>query len=274
MSKLCRSRNEAGNQKSGPSGRRIMGAGLAAVLILFAATVQASDFQVQPSKLYLASRDKSGAFTVVNNGSEKIDFQISVKEWSQDDGGKDVYADTAEVVFFPKMMTIEPNGQRTIRIGIKGPQSQKERTFRLFVEEIPTPKRETEPKEAGKIRAGLTIAFRFANPIFIAPVKPQESAFVETLDLSGGTVKAVIKNAGNTHIKLQSVTFSGKAPDGRELFAKELAGWYVLQGMARAYEAAVPQDKCADLATIDVKVKAENRTITGTMHVQKSNCAQ
>lgn len=251
------------------------GAALAVVLLLssFASRASAADFQIQPTTLSLSAGEKSGAFSVINNGSEKIDFQISLKEWTQDENGKDVYADTEDMVFFPKIMTVEPNSQRAIRVGIKGPPSAREKTFRLFVEEIPTQKKESEA-EKGKIRAGLTIAFRFATPIFVRPVKPQESAVVERLDMARGSVKASVRNTGNVHLKLRSVQFTGRAADGKEVFSKEFAGWYVLHGVAQTYEATVPKDQCQNLATIDVKALAENLMITGTLNVQKNMCAQ
>lgn len=252
------------------------GIGLLAGLLVIAVSVSrvfAADFQIQPTTLVLSGNDKSGAFSVINNGNEKVDFQISLMEWSQDAQGKDVYVDTKEIVFFPKIMTVDPNGQRAIRIGVKAPPSQKEKTFRLFVEEIPTVKKETELSNTGKIHAGLTIAFRFATPIFVMPIKPQEGAVIEKMEMSKGTVKAVVKNTGNVHIKLRNVTFLGKAADGKELFSKEVAGWYVLSGLALPYETAVPQEQCGELAKIEVKAQAENTSITGTMNVQKSMCA-
>lgn len=236
--------------------------------------VFAADFQIQPTTLELAGGAKSGAFSVINNGNESINFQISVKEWTQDANGKDVYEDTKDIVFFPKIMTTGPNEQRAIRIGLKAPLSVNEKTYRLFVEEIPSPAKETAPKEKGKIKAGITIAFRFATPIFVKPLKQQETAVVDKMELSKGTAKATIKNTGNVHIKVLSVTFTGKAADGRELFSKEVAGWYILHGLSVPYEAAVPREACEGLATIEVNAKSENLTINGAMKVQKGMCAR
>jgi len=234
----------------------------------------AGDFQIQPTSLTMNANEKSGVFSVVNTGNEKIDFQVDAKEWTQDSKGKDVYADTKEVIFFPKIMTVEAHEQRAIRIGIKVPPSQKEKTFRLFVEEIPTPKKDTEMQQIGKIRAGLTIAFRFATPIFVRPLKPQESAVVEKIEMSKGVVKAVVKNTGNVHIKLSNVTFRGIAADGKELFTKEIAGWYILNGISVPYEAAVPKESCEGLVKIETQAKSESLTINGTMSVQKKMCIQ
>jgi fimbrial chaperone protein len=215
---------------------------------------------------------KSGAFSVINSGEDKLTCQIEVKEWSQDAEGKDTYTDANDIVFFPKIMTVEPNEQRAVRIGIKGPLSAKEKTYRLFVEEIPSQKKATDQKEAGKITAGLTIAFRYSMPIFVKPARPQESGIIEKIDMAKGVVRAVVRNAGNVHVKLLSVTLHGKAADGTELFSKEIAGWYVLHGFARTYEAAIPLDVCDQLSTIEVRVQAENFEINGNANVLKNMC--
>jgi len=233
-----------------------------------------SNFSVTPTSIDLNAGVKSGALTVVNSGDEKLNCQIDVREWSQDSEGKDVYTDTKDVVFFPKIMTVAPNEQRAIRIGFKGPQNVKEKTYRLFIEEIPSQKKGPEAKEAGKISAGLTIAFRYAVPIFMKPAKPQESAIVEKVDMAKGVAEAVIKNTGNVHAKLLTITFRGKAADGKELFSKDVAGWYVLQGLSRRYTATVPKEVCNNIATIEVNAQAENFTVSGTLNVQRKMCAQ
>lgn len=236
--------------------------------------VFAADFQIQPTMLELSGGVKSGAFSVINNGNESINFQVSVKQWTQDAVGKDVYEDTNDIVFFPKIMTTGPNEQRAIRIGLKAPLSVNEKTYRLFVEEIPSPKKKAEMQEKGGINAGITIAFRFATPIFVKPLKQREAAVVEKMELSKGVVRATIKNTGNVHIKLLSLTFRGKAADGKELFSKEVAGWYILHDLSVPYEAAVPKEACEGLATIEVSAKTENLTISGAMNVKKGMCAR
>jgi fimbrial chaperone protein len=277
MKKVCRYCRLSAESRSGlASSIKKVGVLLPSLLFIavFLSRAFAADFQIQPTTLDLGGSVKSGAFSVINNGNEKIDFQISVKEWSQDAAGKDFYGDTKDIVFFPTIMTVEPFGQRAIRVGLKVPPSQVEKTYRLFVEEIPTPKKTPDVKLEGNIHAGLTIAFRFATPIFVKPVKPHESYVIEKVEMTKGTVKAIVKNTGNVHVKLRAVTFSGKAADGKELYSKEFAGWYILHSLSVPYEAAVPQELCGKLATIDVKVQTENNNINGSMNVQKNMCAQ
>jgi len=89
----------------------------------------------------LGGNVKSGAFSVINNGKEKIDFQVSVKEWTQDEKGKDVYTDTNDIVFFPKVMSVDANSQRAIRIGFKAPLGLKEKLIAFSSKKSPHPKR-------------------------------------------------------------------------------------------------------------------------------------
>lgn len=243
------------------------------ILLSFSPAISAN-FQIDPTSLDLGSNVKSGAFSVTNGGNEKLNVQISVQEWSQDAAGKDVYADTRDIVFFPKIMTIEPNDQRAIRIGVKGPPSLQERTFRLFVEEIPSQTKVPDVKVTEKIAAGLTIAFRYAVPIFLKPVKVQESGVMEKVEMSKGIVKTTINNNGNVHIKLLTVTFKGKAADGKELFSKDVGGWYILHGLSRPYEVTVPKELCGALALIEINAQSENFNINGTLNVTKGMCAQ
>ena len=242
--------------------------------IIFVIQATAADFQVQPTTLDLSSKVKSGVFSVINNGNEKIDFQVSVKEWNQDEKGKDIYADTKEIIFFPKVMTVDPNSQRAIRIGLKTPPSSKEKTYRLFVEEIPVQKKAEEVDTKKNIKAGLTIAFRFSMPIFVKPFRPQEVCNIDKVEMSNGTIKAIVKNTGNVHVKLRTMKFSGKAVDGKELYTKEIAGWYILNGLSSSYEAAVPAEICGQLAKIEVNAQTENDNIKGILNVQKNMCAQ
>jgi len=234
----------------------------------------ASNFSIMPTSLELSGGAKSGAFSIINSDLEKLNCQIDVKEWSQDAEGKDVYADAKDVVFFPKIMTVGPNEQRSVRVGIKGPQSAKEKTYRLFAEEIPSQKKEQGARTSGKIAAGLTIAFRYATPIFVKPARPQESGVIDKVNMTKSVVRALVRNAGNIHFKILSVKFRGKAPDGKELFSQDAAGWYVLQGMTRPYEATVPKEVCKNLATIEVSAQAENFMVNGTLNVQKNMCIQ
>jgi fimbrial chaperone protein len=251
----------------------VIGSATVYLLALMPLNALASNFSITPTSLELSGSAKSGVFSVVNGGDEKLNCQIDLKEWSQDAEGKDVYTEAKDMVFFPKIMTVEAKSQRAIRIGIKGPLSIQEKTYRLFVEEIPSQKKRTGEQEAAKITAGLSIAFRYATPIFVKPARVLESMATEKTEMAKGVVKTLVKNTGNVHVKLLSVTFRGTSPEGKELFSREVAGWYILRGVSRSYEVTVPQEICGDLALVEVTAKSENAAINGKVNVQKEMCA-
>ena len=108
-----------------------------------------------PIRLDLGKDAKSSVITVTNEAEEKLNVQMKAMEWSQDADGKDVYTDTSDIIFFPKIMTIEKKEDRIIRVGIKALAVLREKTYRLFVEEIPEPKKAQGTSVAIAIRFGV-----------------------------------------------------------------------------------------------------------------------
>lgn len=241
-------------------------------LSLFLSHAFAADFQIQPTSLDLGAGISSGAFSVINNGDDKFNVQVSVKQWTQDASGKDLYEETNDIVFFPKIMTVQRNEQRAIRVGWKGQPAPLEKTYRLFVEELPSLKKSDDEKSSGKITAGISIAFRYATPIFVKPVRQQENVVIEKVEMTGGIVRATIRNSGNIHIKLGTVRFSGANDAGKEIFSREVGGWYILNGVSRSYEMSIPKELCKDLVTIGIKAESENFNRDGLLKVDKEMC--
>ncbi|HUI44564.1 MAG TPA: fimbria/pilus periplasmic chaperone [Nitrospirota bacterium] len=235
---------------------------------LFSAYLPASaaDFRVSPIRLDLGQSVKSGAINVANDGEGQLNLQISVSEWSQDAEGKDVYTDTSDIVFFPKIMTVDAGEQRVIRVGIKGAPQPREKTYRIFIEQIPE-------RNKGK-GVNLAISIRFAPPIFVMPAVVKTEGAIDAIQLSNGKVKAIVKNTGNVHFKILSILMKGKAADGSEVFSKELSGFYLLNHIARALEAPISAEKCEELSTVEIEARTEDFNLNGKLNVQKGMCSQ
>ncbi len=131
----------------------------------------AGEWRVSPIRLELDRKVKSGVLSVINEGGEKLLVQIRAFEWTQDEEGKDQYAETADLVFFPKIMTLEKGEERMIRTGIRVPAAGREKTYRLFIEEIP------EPRKGGE-GTNVTVAIRFGVPIFVKPIKDENKGIL------------------------------------------------------------------------------------------------
>lgn len=228
----------------------------------------AGEFQVSPIILDLGKTNKSGTITVSNVGTEKINLQIQAMKWKQDAEGKDLYSETNDIIYFPKIVSVDKGDSQLIRAGIKEGLSEREKTYRLYIQEIPDQSR----KSPDKAKFQIAVMIRFGVPIFIKPAIENLKGIVDAVTVAKGTATAVVKNTGNVHFRITKITVSGRTPDGQEIFSKELQGWYLLAGAEREYSAPVPQDVCLKLAQIEVNVKAEELTFSGIQSVTKEMC--
>lgn len=218
-----------------------------------------------PIRLDLGNEAKSGAVTIFNESDEPLQLQMKAFEWTQDGKGKDRYEETNDILFFPRIMIFDRKGEKILRAGIKAPPSANERTYRLFVEEIP------EPKKAEGAR--VAIAIRFGLPIFVKPLKENLRGEVAGTSMAGGVVSAVAKNSGNVHFLIRTVLVQGKDGGGKIVFTKELDGWYLLAGAQRVYTAEIPADICREVERVGVEVRTEHLSFTGYLDADPSMCA-
>ncbi len=239
---------------------------MACLLTILPTAAIPGEFQVSPIRLDLGKTARSGVITVSNVGSGKVNLQIRATEWTQDRAGKDLYSETSDIVYFPRIISLEKGDAQVIRVGMKGAPPVSEKTYRLYIEEIPEPNR----AEAGKTQ--VAIAIRFGVPIFIKPVNERLKGLVDPITVVKGAATAHVSNAGNVHFRITTVAITGTTADGQEVFAKEIKGWYLLAGAERSYSEPIPPDVCRRLEQIQFVVKADELTITGSHPVYKEMC--
>ena len=233
-------------------------------LLLIPSIAFSGEFRVTPIRLEFNRGTKSGVITIVNEGEEKLTVQMKAFEWTQDGEGKDGYTETSDIIFFPRIMSLEKNEEKILRAGIKIPAATKEKTYRLFIEEIPGPK-----KAEG---ANIAIAIRFGVPIFVKPLKEEAKGEIEKIDLSKGVLNALIRNRGNTHFIINAIVVKGKNVKGEEVFTKELSGWYLLSGVSKLYTTSILQEVCKGLSKLDVEVKTDRFNLNGKLDVDQAMC--
>ncbi len=222
------------------------------------------EFRVTPIRLDFEKGTKSGVITVINEGEEKLSLQMKAFEWSQDAEGKDQYTETNDIIFFPRLMTLEKKEEKILRAGIRVPASLKEKTYRLFIEEIPAPK-----KTEG---VNIAIAIRFGVPIFAKPLKEEVKGEITKIELTKGALNILVKNSGNVHFIINSVDIKGKGQKGEVIFSKELSGWYLLSGASRSYATSISQEVCSKLTKLDIEVKTNRFHLDGKLDVDQTMC--
>lgn len=239
---------------------------VAVLLFLLAvpAITTAGEWQVIPIRLDFDKGTKSGVLTVKNRADESLNIQIKAFAWSQDNDGKDQYIESADLIYLPKIATVDKDGEQVIRTGLKFPATSKEKTYRLFVEEIPKPRKAES--------STIAIAIRFGVPIFVKPIKEENAGEVASLTLDKGKLDARITNSGNVHFNITALTVSLRDAKGGEVYTTDVKGWYLLSGASRLYSIPIPGEACAAAQRADLTVKTDKVTLQRTLEVTKAMC--
>ena len=241
---------------------------VAAFVATFSPPAFGAEYTVSPMRLELSRAARSGVVTLTNTGASRIDFQMTAMEWTQDAQGVDHYAETGEIIFFPKILTLVPNEDRVIRVGAKSAPAASERTFRLFIERIPAP--EPEPLSPG---AHIAVNIRFALPIFVKPVLRKTQGEFTNVALARSELTVALRNAGNEHFLLDDgIVVSGRTARGEELFAQRISDRYLLAGIVKVYMASIAKDICVRLATLEVTAKTQQFTLSRKLDVDPASC--
>lgn len=235
-------------------------------LVLFPGPVFPGQFSVSPITLEFEPGAKTGVVTVANDEDRPLQIQVKAFEWLQDAQGADQYTETDDILFFPKIMLINKKDERLLRVGLKNPPMAREKTYRLFMEEIP------DPGSAGE-GTRIRVAIRFGIPIFVKPQKDDPQGAIEALKLKDGRLQTMVRNTGNTHFVIQSIQVRGTGPKGGETFSKEISGWYLLAGSARTYETEISPESCRETRTMEVTVQTNEITLNGKLQADPSICA-
>lgn len=221
----------------------------------------ASEFMVSPVRAELRAGALNETITITNRGDARIRIGVKVMEWTQDAQGQDVYTETSDLVYFPRQMEIEPDGRRLVRVGAKAPAGATERSYRMFIEELPDP-------AAGAARAQMAVYFRFGVPIFLPPAAPRVETEIQEPTLEKGRVSLRVRNPGNRHVRITRVNVSDDAG-----FSREVPGWYSLAGTERTYALELPRDVCRRARTLSVAIEGEGLRADRKLSVDPARCS-
>ena len=239
---------------------------VAALSVVASSPAAAASFSVNPTQIYLSSRIQSAVLTVRNESNESLRFQLSAFAWDQSASGEMKLAATQDVIFFPVLLTLRPKEERSIRIGSTALAGTRERTYRIFVEELPPP----NVTEAGSAVRVLT---RMGVPVFIRPSKEVGTATLAQLNAAGGTLSFSLSNTGTVHIVPEKITVRAQDADGQSLFEVEVPAWYILADGRREFEVRLPQPECRRASALAVLVTFSSQKLSETLQTPSGVCA-
>lgn len=251
-----------------PSPLRLIVATMCCAALVYAPTVAlAGEFSVNPIRVDLAAAIRSSVIAVKNEDKQKLSFQIQAMEWTQDADGKDVYTDTTDLVFFPRILTVEPGEEGLIRVGAKVATLPAEKTYRLFIEELPG-----VTKLPDGSAAQINVLIRFGAPVFVAPVKPIDSLDIERFTVAKGLVTITARNAGNRHQMVQGLNLKGTDAAGKDMYALTLGDRYLLAGTVKTYTATLAAAVCTKLSGLEFEFKTDKTATSRKMAVSRDMC--
>lgn len=217
----------------------VLGLILAAAL---PASVEAGSFVISPVRLDLADNHRSEVLTLNNSDTEPLTVQLHLVTWSQANG-EDSFGPADDLLATPPVFQVPPKGSQVIRVAMRHPLSGPgERTYRLFVEEVPPQVATTGGA------AGVHIALRMSIPIFYSTPGLVAGPLKFSAQRTGNEVQLTARNAGTEHVRI--VDFHVKADDST---IDSLPLSYVLSGSERSW--TVPT-KVAEKARSTLHVSA------------------
>jgi P pilus assembly chaperone PapD len=152
-----------------------------------------------------------------------------------------------------------------VRVGSVTQAAGHEKTYRIFVKELP-------PVD-GAAGGGVRVLTTMGIPIFVRPEKEIATAALNELRQGGGQLQFALANTGTVHFIPQQITVRGLA-DGIEVFEKQIEGWYVLAGGRRDFGVAVPPEQCGKVTALRVHVEFASATLEEDLRTPGGACSR
>jgi fimbrial chaperone protein len=228
----------------------------------------ASPLDVNPVRVDLGADQPSTVVTVRNPGDAETSYQLKARAWGQSPAGEMELADTGDIVFFPRLLTLAPGASRKIRVGLAPgvAASSRERSYRLFIEELPAARTAAKP--------GMSVLVTVGLPVFLAPVHAVAGAEVAGLAVERGRVAFALRATGSVHFVAGEVKVVGLDGAGGRVFERAQRGSYVLAGGERRYSIDLAAGECGAARSLRVDATTDDgRRLRGEIPLVPEACA-
>lgn len=228
--------------------------------------LSAATLGISPARIVLSASSRSALVTLSNQTDEESRVEVSVSAWSEGVDGKAILEPTEDLAVFPLLIAIPPHGEKRIRVGLSRREPiVTERTYRLFLQELP-------PSKATAEQVGVRMVMRFSLPVYVQPAKPAGSVTVEGLVGEGGHVRFRLTNAGNAHARMEEATLTGKDSAGNTVFTRTLDVRVLLAGGRREFDLPLSADECRPDTTLELRIRANGKVVSAAASLQAASC--
>lgn len=236
--------------------------------VLAATGASAASLSVAPLRIVLTPERPVGSLTMGNSEDAEVAVQAEVLAWSQENG-RDVYQPTREVLVNPAIFRLPPGGRQIVRLGLQVPAEASERSYRVFLRQLPRDQALPQNIAEG---AKVQTLLRIGVPIFVPPRQPRQSLqwSLQAGSAGGRNYRLVLDNQGSEHIQVTQLVV--RREGGTELLRKSLSH-YALAGQSADIElelAPLPPDTRLQ---IEAATDAPEALSTATVRVPRAPAA-
>ena len=218
------------------------------------AAARGGDLDISPVNVELSANARTALMSLRNGGAGPARYQLRAYAWAQKPDGAMDLSPTRELVVFPPLLELAPGEARNVRLGTDAAPGAAERTWRVFIEELP---RAATAEDVARVK----VLTRIGVPVFLAPAAPVARGELVFLARDGARVRLALRNTGTVRLRPAAVSVALLAADGARVFEKALDPWYVLAGGERVYEVEVPAEACARAAAVVASAALERGAI-------------
>jgi fimbrial chaperone protein len=225
-------------------------------------TADAATFTVEPTQIVFSNRTNSVLLTLRNESTETLRFELSVFKWGQSPSGEMQLEATEDIVFFPALLTLAPGESRRVRVGSATEFDAIEKSYRIFVEELPPLERQG---------SGVRVLTKMGIPIFLRPAKEVASANLTNLGQKSGKVFFTLRNEGTVHFVPKDIRVRGFAGSATAVDS-QIEGWYILAGGRREFDMAFPEAECSRITSVTVDVQFGSESLQERLQTPNGVC--
>jgi fimbrial chaperone protein len=229
-------------------------AALALAAFLAPAIAGAADLELSPTAVELSDQTRTALVTLRNSGGVPMRYQVRAYVWGQKPDGEMQLTPTRDLVLFPPLVELAPGETRNVRVGTRAAPGDAERTWRIFIEELP---RADDAASAAHVQ----VLTRIGVPVFLAPPRRVARGQIAFLPGTAERVRFTVRNTGTVRLRPTAITLALVGAGGERLAEKTLEAWYVLAGGERIYDTDVPAEACARAAEVVATAAVEGGAI-------------
>ena len=234
-------------------------------LLIPAAPAWGATFSVNPTRIVLNRATPSVLLTIRNESAEPVRLQMRSHAWLESINGEMQLGDTTDLIVFPTLVTLKPGEQRNIRIAHGTTVGDTEKTYRVFVEELPGNANNPEG-------AAVRVLTRMGIPVFLQPPRVQAVASLREVGMTSGRLGFTLANDGNSFFIPDSVRVRAFGAAGDPFDDQSMSGWYILAGGKRRYELSLAAATCARVRSALVEVKVGDTLLKAPLTIPGGAC--